>query len=225
MINITIDGHSGCGKSSTAKEVARRLDYLYLDTGAMYRAVTLAIIRGGIDTSDLASVNKLLDSLEIRFVRNGEAGENITTMLNDEDIEFQIRSMEVSERVSEVSKIASVREQLVKWQRKMSEVKGVVMEGRDVGTVIMPDAELKIFMTADLKVRAERRMKQMELNGLVANFDEIQHNLKERDRIDSSRGIAPLRKATGAIEIDTTHLSPDNQVEKILDLARDLTKN
>lgn len=220
-IIVAIDGFSGCGKSTTAKAVASVLGYTYIDSGAMYRAATLHFLRYNVDLSDHEAVEKALQQLHISF-EPGEAGLKHVTHLNGENIEGKIRLMEVSGRVSEISAIPQVRKSLVAQQRAMGANKKVVMDGRDIGTNVFPDAELKVFMTADTDVRAKRRMKElMERGGIVA-LEEIKRNLEERDAIDTGRAENPLLKAEDAIEIDTSYLTFEQQVNKVLDLARNI---
>jgi cytidylate kinase len=215
-IIIAIDGNSGCGKSSTAKVIARELQYIYIDTGAMYRAVTLFFIKNNIDLD----VAEALKQIDISFEYNMATGKN-ETYLNGKNVEFQIRQMQVSNLVSPVSEISAVRRKLVEQQRRMGQEKGVVMDGRDIGTVVFPDAELKIFMTASLEVRAERRRLELLEKGTEVDIGEVIENLGTRDRIDSSRDDSPLKKADGAIEIDTSNLTFDEQVNKILVLVKE----
>lgn len=222
-IIIALDGYSGCGKSSTAKEVAKALGYTYLDSGAMYRAATLYFIRNQIDLQNIESVSKALNNIDIRFYRNKETFKN-ETYLNGENVEEEIRKMEVSENVSRVSAIPEVREKMVKQQRTLGAGKCVVMDGRDIGSHVFPDAELKIFMKADLHVRAQRRKKELEEQGVKVKLEEIEHNLAERDSIDSNRAQSPLIKVKDAVEIDTTHLTFSEQVKKIVELAREQIK-
>lgn len=185
-IVIAIDGFSGCGKSSTAKQVAKKLGYTYIDSGAMYRAATLHFIRKFTELTNPKDIRRALDSMEITFHQN-ESNDHQDTYLNGLNVEKKIRSMEVSEKVSEISKIKEVRHELVAQQQRLGKHKGVVMDGRDIGTVVFPEAELKVFMTADTKIRAERRQKELLEKGELVELDKIIHNLEERDRIDSSR--------------------------------------
>ncbi len=219
-INIALDGYSGTGKSSTAKEVASQLGYTYLDSGAMYRAVTLYFLEHDVDLKDLNAVIRALDLIDITF-QYGDLNQKFETCLNGKNVEKDIREMRISENVSAVSAISEVREKLVAIQRKLGENKGIVMDGRDIGTVVFPEAELKVFLTADMEVRAERRRKELEEKGITASLVEIMGNLKERDRVDSSRQISPLTKATDAIELDTTALNFQDQVAKVVQLARE----
>jgi len=218
-IIIAIDGYSACGKSSTAKALARALGYLYLDSGAMYRAVTLYFIRSKTDLQNKSAVLKALDKINISFHRNKDTHEN-ETYLNGENVEFEIRKMEVAERVSDISAIPEVRVKMVEQQRKMGSQKRVVMDGRDIGTNVFPDAELKLFMTADLKVRALRRKQELVEKDTEASLEDILANLASRDRIDTQRKENPLIKAADAIEIDTTHLNFAEQVEQAITLAK-----
>jgi cytidylate kinase len=212
---IAIDGHSSCGKSSFAKNIAKELGYLYIDSGAMYRAVTLYVIRKGlvhggkIDTSKLGHY---LSSIEIDFRYNPHAF-IYETFLNGENIEAFIRTMEVSQNVSEVSAIKAVRTHLVALQRKIGEKKGIVMDGRDIGTVVFPKADIKIFMTASLEIRAERRFNELQEKGILATIDEVKENLAQRDYVDQNRAESPLRKADDAIVLDNSNTTPVQQME------------
>lgn len=218
-IIIAIDGYSGCGKSSTAKAVASRLGYAYIDTGAMYRAVTLYFYRHRIDHTDKEQVRKALTSILLEF-KFDQTTKSSHIYLNGENVETLIRQMHISERVSGVSTIAEVRHFLVAQQRLMGDKKGIVMDGRDIGTVVFPDAELKVFMTAQVPTRALRRQKELEELGQYVELSEIITNLEKRDLIDSTREESPLRKADDAIEIDTTNMEFDEQVEKVLELMK-----
>ncbi|MFN3803223.1 (d)CMP kinase [Belliella pelovolcani] len=219
-IVIAIDGHSGCGKSSTAKSVAKALGYTYIDSGAMYRAATLHFLNSHTVLTNPKDVKKGLESLVISFQVNPN-NQKQETYLNGLNVEEEIRTMRVSDYVSEVSKIKEVRQELVAQQQKLGSKKGVVMDGRDIGTVVFPDAELKIFMTAAIQIRAERRQKEILEKGELIELDKIINNLQERDRIDSSRAESPLIKAEDAIEIDTSYLDFENQVEQIVSLAKE----
>lgn len=218
-IVIALDGNSGCGKSSTAKALARQLKYIYIDTGAMYRAVTLFFIKHQIDLKNDLDVEEALKQIDISFEYRIEKGKN-ETYLNGKNAESEIRQMNVSNLVSPVSEISRVRRKLVEQQRRLGAKKGVVMDGRDIGTVVFPDADLKIFMTADLKVRAIRRQKELMENNTEVELEEIIENLRTRDKIDSSRADSPLKKAEDAYEIDTSNLTFDEQVNQILDLIK-----
>lgn len=220
-VTIAIDGFSSTGKSTVAKELAKELGYIYVDSGAMYRAVTLyALEKKYISKKDFkkkALINKL-PKISLEFVFNKKMG-FAEIYLNGKNVEKAIRSIRVSNFVSYVSTLAEVREYLVKIQREIGKDKGVVMDGRDIGSVVFPCAELKIFLTADAKVRAERRLLEFEEKGLEANFDEIYNNVLERDRIDSSREVSPLTKVADAIEIDATSITKEEQFQMVLDLA------
>jgi cytidylate kinase len=217
-INIAIDGYSSCGKSSTAKAVARRLNYSYVDTGAMYRAITLYFLENYIELTDPKAINKAFEKIDLKFVPNPKTQQS-DIFLNGINIEEEIRKMYISEKVSEVSAIVEVRRQLVAQQQKMGRHKGLVMDGRDIGTVVFPQAELKIFMTADTYVRAERRQKELLEKGELIELDKVIENLKHRDYIDTTRSEGPLRKADDAFEIDTTYITFEEQVDIILGLA------
>jgi cytidylate kinase len=217
-IVIAIDGYSACGKSTTAQTVAKRLEYLYIDTGAMYRAVTLSFHQHYINITNPKEVEKALSNINITFLKNPKTLEN-ETYLNGLNVEGEIRKMYISENVSEVSALAAVRHNLVSQQRKLGKKKGVVMDGRDIGTVVFPDAELKIFMQADFHIRAERRQKELLESKQLQNLDQVIDNLKKRDHIDTTRKESPLRKADDAYIIDTTHITIEEQVEEILNLA------
>ncbi len=218
-IVIAIDGNSGCGKSSTAKAIARRLEYIYIDTGAMYRAVTLFFIKHKVDLSNDRDVESALTQIDISFEYNIKTSKN-ETFLNGRNVENEIRQMEVSNMVSPVSEISRVRKKLVDQQRRLGNGKGVVMDGRDIGTVVFPNADLKIYMTADLKVRALRRQKELLEKDTVVDLKKVIENLEGRDVIDSSRADSPLIKASDAYEIDTSNLTFDEQVGQILDLIK-----
>ncbi|MEM7660102.1 MAG: (d)CMP kinase, partial [Bacteroidota bacterium] len=219
-ITIAIDGYAGCGKSTTAQRVANDLDYIYIDTGAMYRSVSLYFLRHEIafDYEHPGMIAALKD-IHIAFIRN-EAGD-LQTEMNGEVVEKDIRSPEVSAIVSPVSVHASVRESMVAQQRRMGASKGVLLEGRDIGTVVFPDAELKVFMKAEMEVRAKRRLAEMQARGIDISLAEVIENLRERDRIDTTRAIAPLRQAADAMVLDTTHLTIDDQVRIVCKWARE----
>lgn len=215
---IAIDGFSGTGKSSTARRVAEILNYNYIDTGAMYRAVALHFTNENIDISNEKDVDRALEGLTLSFKKNKNSGLS-HIHLNDKDVEEQIRMPKVSDKVSEVAAISAVRRKLVEQQQKFGKENSVVMDGRDIGTVVFPDADLKIFMTADKIVRARRRLEELAEKGIVEELNAVLENLQGRDQIDSQRSDSPLRKAEDAIEIDTTHLTFDEQVDKIIKLA------
>ncbi len=213
---IAIDGYSSCGKSTFAKFIAARLGYIFIDTGAMYRAVTLAVIRAGlIDKSGECceeGVIELLPSLDVRFVFNESRGMS-DIYLSSECVEAEIRQMEVSSRVSRVAKIGAVREKLVEMQQQMGQQGGIVMDGRDIGTVVFPDAEIKIFMTASPEVRAKRRYDELWLKGEDVSMEEIIDNVISRDREDETREISPLRRAEDALLLDNSEMSVEQQME------------
>jgi cytidylate kinase len=217
-IIIAIDGLSGCGKSSTAREVARQLGYIYIDSGAFYRAVTLYLIRNHIPDDDKNLLSKVLKELTIEFRLNTETGIQ-DTYLNGENVEKEIRGIEVSEKVASISALPEVREGLAGMQRILGENKGIVMDGRDIGTIIFPCAELKIFMTADLAIRAHRRLRELTGQGFLAEYNTIAENLRSRDKADSTRTDSPLIKATDAYEIDTSNITFEDQVRLIVNKA------
>ena len=201
-ITIAIDGHSSCGKSTMAKELARKLGYIYVDTGAMYRTVTLYAMRNNLFDSEgevlTDELQKHMNDIKVSFCINKETGKP-DACLNDECVENIIRSIEVSNHVSKIAAIPFVRKAMVDQQRRMGAEKGIVMDGRDIGTTVFPDAELKIFVTASAKVRAQRRYDELQQKGMPADFDEILRNVEERDYIDSHREVSPLRQAEDAI--------------------------
>ena len=217
-IIIALDGYSSCGKSTTAKRVAARLGYGYIDTGAMYRAVTLHFIENKISLTNPKEVNKALNEIQINFHHNLKSGEN-EVFLNGLNVEKEIRKMYISEFVSEVSTIPEVRHAMVSQQQKMGRKKGIVMDGRDIGTRVFPEAELKLFMTADLHLRAFRRQQELLEKNQLVNLDEIRTNLEHRDRIDSGRKESPLMKAADAVEIDTSYITIEEQVDLVVELA------
>lgn len=213
-IIIAVDGFSSCGKSTFAKAIAARLGYIFIDTGAMYRAVTLYAlehdaIRSGI--VDEEAVVKLLDRISITFRFNPERGAS-DIYVNGDRVEGKIRTIEVSNCVSRVSAIPEVRRKLVAMQQEMGRRRGVVMDGRDIGTVVFPDAELKLFMTADPTVRACRRYKELTAKGMTVTMEEVERNIRERDKADMSRAISPLRQADDAIVLDNSHMTVDEQM-------------
>ncbi|MCO5248331.1 MAG: (d)CMP kinase [Chitinophagales bacterium] len=218
-INIAIDGHSGCGKSTTAKAVAQKLHYIYIDTGAMYRAITLFFIRNHIDLKDKKAVQEALSNISIGFKRESQSGQP-NTYLNEENVEYDIRTPVVASKVSDVAAIEEVRKFLVDQQREIGKNKGVVMDGRDIGTVVFPDAECKFFITANADVRAERRLKELKENGIQDTLESVRENLLKRDEIDSNRTISPLKKAEDAHLIDTSYITIDEQVQEVLDVVR-----
>jgi cytidylate kinase len=224
-INIAIDGYSSCGKGTLAKELAHELSYLFIDTGAMYRAVTYAIIQQNIQLDDDIAIQNLLNNICIEFKYDANTN-YYNTYLNGVNIENEIRTMEVSSMVSPVSKIGIVREELVKQQKKIGESKGVVMDGRDIGTVVFPDAELKLFMTAKPEIRAERRWNELKAKGNTQiSFEDVLTNLNQRDFQDSNRENSPLKKAEDAVEIDNSNLTREEQKNIALDLALEKINN
>lgn len=216
-IVIAIDGYSACGKSTTAKQVANVLGYRYIDTGAMYRAVTLYFLEHHVSLTNPKEISKALESIKISFRLT--AKNKTETFLNDLSVEKSIRSMRVSEMVSQVSAVKEVREALVHQQRRMGREKGVVMDGRDIGTVVFPTAELKLFMTADMLVRAFRRQRELLEKDQLVDLDEVMTNLIHRDKIDTTRAESPLRKADDALVIDTTFITLDEQVDEVVRIA------
>ena len=216
---IAIDGPADSGKSTTAKMVAKKLEMTYLDTGAMYRAVTLALLRSNTDMDDYDSVCQVVDELELDIY---DKGFKTIVKLDGEDVSQAIRSMPVTENVSAVSAMKYIRQTMVEIQRNIGKKTNCVVEGRDIGTVVFPDAEFKIFMVADVNMRAERRFKDFYEMGENRSFQEVLADLKRRDEKDSTRAYSPLQKADEAIEIDTSMLSIDQQVEKIINLVREI---
>lgn len=216
-IVIAIDGYSACGKSTTAREVANVLGYRYIDSGAMYRAVTLYFLDHHISLTNPKEVRKALDQIAISFKVNGRNSSE--TFLNGLNVEKKIRSMKVSEMVSQVSTLKEVRDEMVNQQRKMGKEKAVVMDGRDIGTAVFPNAELKVFMTADMLVRAFRRQRELLDRDQLVDLDEVLINLKERDRIDTTRAESPLKQAPDATVIDTTFITLDEQVDEVVRMA------
>lgn len=212
-ITIAIDGHSSCGKSTMAKDLARKIGYIYVDTGAMYRAVTLYALRNGM-LDDKESLEQALGDIKITFRLNEESRPE--TYLNGENVEREIRSIEVSNHVSPIATLPFVRKFLVAQQQAMGTEKGIVMDGRDIGTVVFPDAELKIFVTASAEVRAQRRYDELKAKGQEASYEEILKNVVERDYIDSHREVSPLRKADDAIELDNSHMTIAQQNEWLM---------
>ncbi len=219
-IIITIDGWSSCGKSTLAKQLAKKLGYVYVDSGAMYRAITLYFLRNHIDWTDAKEVQKALKEIHLEFHFN-EKAEQSEIYLNDENVEYVIRDLVIAEKVSEIAAIREVREFAVAQQQKIGAKKGIVMDGRDIGTVVFPKAELKIFMTADNAVRVERRFKELYEKNPNITIEEVKANLEMRDYIDSHREVSPLRKADDAIVLDNTNLTEEEQFQKALGWARE----
>ncbi|WP_167617646.1 (d)CMP kinase [Maribellus sediminis] len=223
-IIIAIDGHSSCGKSTMAKQLAQKLGYIYIDSGAMYRVVTLVALRNGWMENKVPDVAKVIEGLKdikITFQWDESLGKN-TTFLNGENVEEEIRRLEVSENVSPISTIADVRKEMVRQQRENGVNKGIVMDGRDIGTVVFPDAELKIFMTASPEIRAERRYKELKEKGLDVNFEEILANVEGRDKIDSTRAASPLKQADDALVLDNSHMTREEQLEWTINKVKEI---
>ena len=225
-ITIAIDGFSSCGKSTMAKDLAREVGYIYIDSGAMYRAVTLYSIENGIFNGDVIDTEKLkkeIKNIRISFQLNKETGRP-DTYLNGVNVENKIRSMEVSSKVSPISTLDFVREEMVAQQQAMGKEKGIVMDGRDIGTTVFPDAELKIFVTATPEIRAQRRYDELKAKGQEASFDEILENVKQRDYIDQNREVSPLRKAEDALLLDNTDLSIEEQKKWLFEQFNKVSK-
>ncbi len=225
-IIIAIDGHSSCGKSTMAKSIAQELEYTYIDSGAMYRVATLVALRKGLIIDGKPDVEKVISAvkdIEITFQWDERTGKN-TTFLNGENVEDEIRRLEVSQNVSPISTIAEVRHELVKQQRENGRKKGIVMDGRDIGTVVFPDAELKIFMTASPEIRAQRRYDELKAKGESVNFQEILQNVEDRDQIDSTRETSPLRKADDALVLDNSDLTREEQLKWTLEKVKEITQ-
>jgi CMP/dCMP kinase len=221
-IIITIDGWSSCGKSTLAKQLAKQLGYVYVDSGAMYRAITLYFLRNVVDIGSKKEVEKALQNITLEFEYN-EKSKQSEILLNGENVEYMIRDMIVAEKVSDVAAVKEVREFAVDQQKKMGKKKGIIMDGRDIGTTVFPRAEVKFFMTADIAVRVERRFKEMYEKNPNVSIEEVKSNLEMRDYIDSNREVSPLRQAKDAIVLDNTNLTMEQQlkfalstVEKIL---------
>jgi cytidylate kinase len=218
-IIITIDGWSSCGKSTVAKQLAKELGYIYIDSGAMYRAITLYFLRNHVDWTNTFAVEDGLKEIFIEFIYNPKS-ETSETYLNGENVEYVIRDLVVAEKVSEVAAIKEVRDFAVRRQKAMGKNKGIVMDGRDIGTVVFPNAELKIFMTADNDVRVERRFKELYAKNPNITMEEIKANLEMRDYIDSHRTASPLRQAKDALVLDNTNLNMKQQLEIVLKWVR-----
>lgn len=218
-IIITIDGWSSCGKSTLAKRLAKELGYIYVDSGAMYRAITLYFLRNNIDIEDKKEVKQALKSISLEFVFNPNS-QHSEMYLNGENVEYVIRDLIIAEKVSDVAAIKEVREFAVAQQQKMGDKKGIVMDGRDIGTVVFPKAELKIFMTADNAVRVERRFKELYQKNPNVTIEEVKNNLEMRDYIDSNREVSPLKKAKDALELDNTNLTEEQQFKKAMEWVK-----
>ncbi len=225
-IIIAIDGHSSCGKSTMAKSLAQELGYIYIDSGAMYRVVTLYALRKGLINNGMPETEKIiaeLKNIKITFKWDELAGKN-TTFLNGENVEEEIRRLEVSQNVSPISTIAEIRSEMVKQQRENGLNKGIVMDGRDIGTVVFPDAELKIFMTASPEIRAQRRFDELKQKGVEVDFSEILQNVEGRDQIDSTREVSPLKKAEDALVLDNSSLTREQQLKWTLERVKEKTE-
>ena len=220
-IIIAIDGWSSCGKSTLAKELAKELGYLYVDSGAMYRAITLYFLRNHVDWTDKNEVKKALDEISLEFIYN-EKSQQSEMHLNGENVEYVIRDLVVAEKVSDVAAIKEVRKFAVEQQQLMGKKKGVIMDGRDIGTVVFPKAELKIFLTADNAVRVERRFKELFEKNPNITIEEIKANLEMRDYIDSNREESPLRQADDAILVDNTNMTAKETIHKVAKLAKQI---
>lgn len=225
-IVIAIDGYSSCGKSTMAKDLAQEVGYIYVDTGAMYRAVTLFAMRNGLFDAEgninVAKLESLLPDVNISFKLNPETGKP-ETCLNNEVVEKEIRSLEVSQHVSPIAALPFVRAKLVEQQQAMGNEKGIVMDGRDIGTVVFPKAELKIFVTASAEIRAQRRFKELEAKGMPADFDAILKNVEERDYIDTHRETSPLKQADDALVLDNSHLTIAEQKQWLMEKFKERT--
>jgi len=225
-ITIAIDGYSSTGKSTLAKQLAKHLGYVYVDTGAMYRAITYFAMEQGYISSEYFDKDTLINSLSsihLHFEFNADLG-FAEMFLNNENVEKQIRTIEVSNFVSKVAEVSEVRAKLVEQQQEMGKNKGIVMDGRDIGTVVFPDAELKIFMTASPETRAQRRFDELEAKGDNVTYEEVLKNVQERDYIDTHREDSPLVIADDAIEIDNSYLTREEQFNAVLELVDDVTK-
>jgi CMP/dCMP kinase len=220
-IIITIDGWSSCGKSTLAKQLAKKLGYVYIDSGAMYRAITLYFLRNHTDWTDKSEVAAALQNIELEFVFNPKLNQS-EMFLNGENVEYVIRDLVVAEKVSEISAIKEVRDFAVAQQRKMGESKGIVMDGRDIGTVVFPSAALKIFMTADNAIRVERRFRELFEKNPNITLEEVKNNLELRDYIDSNREVSPLRRADDALLLDNSNISEEEQLKIALGWAKSI---
>ena len=222
-IVIAIDGHSSCGKSTMAKKLAKDLGYIYVDTGAMYRTVTLYALRHQLFEADgsvkAEELKQQMGQIEVSFALNPESGLP-EALLNGENVEREIRGMEVSSHVSPIAALPFVREAMVDQQRRMGEAKGIVMDGRDIGTTVFPQAELKVFVTASAEVRAQRRYDELQAKGMPADYEDILKNVQERDYIDSHREVSPLRQADDAFLLDNSHLTREEQQQWLMEKAQ-----
>lgn len=226
-ITIAIDGFSSCGKSTMAKDLAKEIGYIYVDTGAMYRSVTLYALQHGMfgadNSIDTAALEKAMPQIKISFKLNAETGRP-DTYLNGQLVEKDIRTMEVSSRVSPIAALPFVRKALVEQQQAMGKEKGIVMDGRDIGTVVFPDAELKVFVTASAEVRAQRRFDELKSKGMPADLQDILKNVQERDYIDSHREVSPLRKADDAVELDNSNMTIAEQKQWLRNIFEERTR-
>jgi CMP/dCMP kinase len=218
-IIITIDGWSSCGKSTLAKQLAKKLGYVYIDSGAMYRAITLYFLRNNIDVTDEKEIKAALKNITLDFIVNAYSHQS-EIYLNGENVEYIIRDLIIAEKVSEIAALKDVRKFAVAVQQKMGKDKGIVMDGRDIGTTVFPDAEVKIFMVADEAIRVERRFTEMFDKNPNITLEEIKSNIEMRDYIDSHRKVSPLRKATDAVELDNTNLTEKEQLDFALKLVK-----
>ena len=223
-IIITIDGHSSCGKSTLAKQLAKKLEYVYVDSGAMYRAITLYFLRNHLDWNIDKEVTQALENITLHFEYN-PVSEKSEIYLNGENVEYYIRDLIVAESVSAVAAVAAIRKFAVAQQKKMGKGKGIVMDGRDIGTTVFPKAELKIFMTADLEVRVKRRFDEMYEKNPNVTLDEVKENLQMRDYIDSNREVSPLRRAKDAQDIDNSNISEEEQLKLAVKMAKKAIKD
>jgi cytidylate kinase len=219
-INIAIDGWSSCGKSTMARQIAKALNYLFIDSGAMYRAIALYFIQQQIDLQDELAVENALNNIKLSFQKNLQTGNN-EIWLNDQNVDQLIREMEVANKVSDVAAIKAVREFAVAQQQLIGKDKGVVMDGRDIGTTVFPEAELKIFMTANVDVRVERRFKELSIKNPLISIEEVKANLQARDHMDSTREVSPLKKADDALVLDNSELGPEEQFSMALQWANE----
>ncbi|MGO1597360.1 MAG: (d)CMP kinase [Sphingobacterium sp.] len=217
---IAIDGFSSCGKSTVAKALAKSLNFVFIDSGAMYRAVTLHFIENNIDLNNEQTVKTALNEIQIDFIPGAD---RTLTELNGRDVSDAIRSMQVSEQVSEVSAIRAVRQAMVKQQQELGKKRNIVMDGRDIGTTVFPDADLKIFMTANPQVRAERRFAELTAKGEVLSMEEVKENLAHRDHLDSTREESPLRQAEDAIVLDNSEINQEEQLQFVINLIKQQT--
>ncbi|HEY9178457.1 MAG TPA: (d)CMP kinase [Flavipsychrobacter sp.] len=223
-IIISIDGHSSCGKSTLAKDLAKTLGYQHIDSGAMYRAITLYFLRNNVNISNIADVQEALGNIRLSFLKNETTGQS-EICLNGEDVAHQVHDMIVAQKVSDVAAIKEVREFAVAQQQEMGKEKGIVMDGRDIGTVVFPEAELKIFMTAEMDVRVNRRFQELYKKNPNITYEEVMANIQMRDYIDSNREESPLIKANDAMVLDNTQLNHEEQLKKALGWVKERTSN